>query len=431
MNDCTPQADLSDPETAAPVSIPEPPESPASSAQNANPSSSIANLPSGTPAQIVPAISFNFLCYLTIGVPLAVLPIYAHLQLGFGTILAGLVISTQYVATIFSRPRAGRMTDVFGPKRTVIYGLLISALSGVITLASAYLAHWPHLCFAFLLLGRLSLGLGESLISIGSIMWGIARAGSHNVVKVISWNGVGTYGGLALGAPLGILLAQHGGLVSVGLFTAALCLSAILLARRLQSVPVLPHEPAPIAHIFRKVGLYGSALALGSIGFGVLATFVTLFYASRHWEGAALALSVYGFCFIVTRLIFSPFILLRGGFQMAMASFAVEFVGLLFLGFAHSRPIAFLGAALIGSGFSLVYPALAVEAVRSIPIHMRGSALGTYGVSVDVSLFLTGPIAGAIISRYSYSAAFFSVAAAVLLAIVITAFLDSRSRLPA
>jgi MFS family permease len=385
-----------------------------------------ADLPSGTPGQIIPAIFFNFLCYITIGVPLAVLPTYAHLQLGFGTILAGLVISTQYVATIFSRPRAGRMTDVLGPKRTVIYGLLICALSGVITLASAYLVHWPRLCLAFLLAGRLSLGLGESLISIGAMMWGIARAGSHNVVKVISWNGVCTYGGLALGAPLGILLAQHGGLVSVGLFTSAVCLSAILLARRLPGVPVMPHEPSPFAHIFRKVALHGSALALGSIGFGILATFVTLFYASRQWEGAVLALSVYGVCFIVARLIFSPFILSRGGFPVAMVSFSVEFVGLVLLGFAHNRSTAFLGAALIGSGFSLIYPALAVEAVRFIPVHMRGSALGTYGVSVDVSLFLTGPIAGAIISRYSYSAAFLAVAAAVLLAISITAFLNSR-----
>ncbi len=40
------------------------------------------------------------------------------------------------------------------------------------------------------------------------------------------------------------------------------------------------------------------ALGLGSVGFGSLATFVTLYYASRQWDGAALALTMFGCAFI-------------------------------------------------------------------------------------------------------------------------------------
>ena len=68
--------------------------------------SSTPTQPAGTIAQILPAVSFTFVCYLTIGIPLAVLPTYAHLQLGYGTVLAGLVISAQYIATVLSRAPA-------------------------------------------------------------------------------------------------------------------------------------------------------------------------------------------------------------------------------------------------------------------------------------------------------------------------------------
>jgi hypothetical protein len=77
-------------------------------------------LPGGVIARILPTVSFTFVCYLTVGIPLAILPMHVHLQLGYGTVLAGLVISTQYVATVVSRPRVGRMVDVFGPKRLVL-----------------------------------------------------------------------------------------------------------------------------------------------------------------------------------------------------------------------------------------------------------------------------------------------------------------------
>src|SRR5262249_52495176 len=99
--------------------------------------------PSGTAAQILPAVSFSFVCYLSIGLPLAILPPYVHLQLGYGTVLAGLVISAQYIATVISRPRAGRMADSSGPKRVVVYGLLFCAASGVCTLAAAFFAQLP------------------------------------------------------------------------------------------------------------------------------------------------------------------------------------------------------------------------------------------------------------------------------------------------
>jgi MFS family permease len=166
-------------------------------------------LPSVVIARILPTVSLTFVCYLTIGIPLAILPMHVHLQLGYGTVLAGLVISTQYVATVVSRPRVGRMVDVLGPKRIAVLGLFACAASGALTFAAAFFNSYPFACLVLLLLGRLLLGIGESMVGTGAIMWGIGRAGSEHIAKVISWSGIATFSALAVGAPLGVLLRQH------------------------------------------------------------------------------------------------------------------------------------------------------------------------------------------------------------------------------
>ena len=387
-------------------------------------------LPGRVIARILPTVSFTFVCYLTIGIPLAILPMHVHLRLGYGTVLAGFVISTQYVATVVSRPRVGRMVDVLGPKRIAVLGLFACAVSGALTFAAAFLNAYPPLCLAVLLSGRLLLGIGESMVGTGAIMWGIGRAGAEHIAKVISWSGVATFSALAVGAPLGVLLQQHWGFASAGVAVFALSLAAVALAFRLPRIPVSPSRHLPFAQIFWRVAPFGGVLALGGIGFGVLATFISLYFAQVHWSGAALTLTIYGACFVVTRLLFVGLITRVGGFPVAIVSLFIEIFGLLLLGFARVPFAAFVAAALIGVGFSLVFPSLAVEAVRHIPVENRGTALGAYNAFIDLSLFLTGPIAGVIISHSGYNAVFLTCAAGVFLAFCLTIALASRHHTP-
>ena len=75
-----------------------------------------------------------------------------------------------------------------------------------------------------------------------------------------------------------------------------------------------------------------------------------------------------------------------------------ECSGLILLWLASAPAAAEAGAALTGLGFSLVFPALGVEAVQNIPAHDRGAALGVYTAFVDLSLGSSGPMAGVIVS---------------------------------
>ncbi len=162
--------------------------------------------------RIVSVVIFNFASYLTIGLPLAVLPGYVHDVMGFSAFWAGLVISMQYFATLLSRPHAGRYADLFGPKSIVVVGLCGCFLSGLSYLLAAATSHWPLVSLALLCLGRVILGIGQSLAGTGSTLWGVGVVGAPHIGRVISWNGIVTYGAMALGAPLGVACYAFGGL---------------------------------------------------------------------------------------------------------------------------------------------------------------------------------------------------------------------------
>jgi MFS family permease len=368
-------------------------------------------------------VYFTFICYLSIGLPLAVLPPYVHLRMGYSAALAGLVISIQYIATLVSRPWAGRISDRAGAKVSVLWGMGACAGSGALLVAAAGLHRIHWLSFSALILSRLVLGVGESLGSTGSTLWGITSAGPANTAKVISFNGISTYGAVALGAPLGVVLDQRWGLESIGLVTLLLGVFSLVLASRKSPVTVTPGEHLPFRRVMGRVAPHGVALALAGEGYSVLAMFVTLLYLSRHWNGAALCLTAFGLAFIAARLIFIQAINRFGGFPVAVACMSVESVGLLMLWNASSPWTAFAAAALTGFGFSLVFPALGVEAVKRVSANNRGTALGVFTAFADVSFFLTGPLAGAVIGMFGYGSVFLFALVCVLASLGIVAVL--------
>jgi MFS family permease len=391
---------------------------------------STATADSGAVRSILGYVYFTFIVYLSIGLPLAVLPAFVHLRLGLHAALAGLVISIQYVATFLSRPWAGRISDHAGARVSVLWGMAACTLSGLLLLAAVALHFSSPLTFAALILSRLALGVGESLGSTGATLWGITSAGPQHTAKVISFNGVATYGGLALGAPLGVFLDQRWGLASLGLLTTLLCAMSFAVALRKSPVPIAAGEHLPFRDVLGRIAPHGMALALGGIGYSVLATFVTLYYISRHWDpnGAALCLSAFGVAFIAARLLFIQAINRFGGFPVCIVCMSVESLGVLLMWSAATPWMASCGAALTGFGFSLVFPALGVEAVKRVPLPNRGTALGVFTGFSDVSFFLVGPIAGAVIGAWGYRSAFLFALASVLTALGIVLVLRQMQR---
>ena len=369
--------------------------------------------------RILSVAMFNFASYLTIGLPLAVLPGYVHDVMGFSAFWAGLVISLQYFATLLSRPHAGRYADLLGPKKIVVFGLCGCFLSGVGYLLAASGSHWPVFSLVLLCLGRIVLGFGQSFAGTGSTLWGVGVVGSRHIGRVISWNGIVTYGAMALGAPLGMLCYQWAGLRGVALVIMAVALVALLGALPRAAVTAGRGKAMSFRAVMGRVWPYGMALALASSGFGAIATFITLFYDAKGWDGAAFALTLFSCAFVGARLLFPNAINRLGGLNVAMICFVIEIIGLLMVGMAATPLLAKIGTLLTGAGFSLVFPALGVVAVKAVPQQNQGSALATYTVFMDMSLGITGPLAGLLMTWAGVPMIYLAAAGLVTLALLL------------
>jgi MFS family permease len=220
-----------------------------------------------------------FLEFLIMGISLGVIPQFVHQQLGFSNFIVGIVIGSQYAATLLTRHSAGKMADSKGGKKSVTLGIILSSISGILCLVSTWLASYQTVSLVILIMGRILLGFGESFLVIGIFAWGFILVGNKNAGKVMVWNGMGMYGGMACGAPLGIMLTSY--------FTLSTAFSAIIILPIISYFTMLllsnvsfpkRTEGLPFHKAVALVWRSGSGLALASIGFGGIASFVTLYF---------------------------------------------------------------------------------------------------------------------------------------------------------
>ncbi|WP_114937889.1 MFS transporter [Mucilaginibacter endophyticus] len=363
--------------------------------------SSIKSRTSSIALEIAGFVKFTFIGYFTIGLSLGVLPVFIHNQLGYNAMVAGVVISLQYLSTFLFRGYAGNIIDKKGPKTALLSGTTGFAISGLLLFVAFLFKDHRELCLGLIALTRLVTGFAEGLIGSSPINWSINTVGEQNTAKAISYNGIASYGGLAIGAPVGILLDNNYGIAGISIVVFILGIGGYLLAKRKADALIKSSEQRKsFVSVLKTVAPYGICLTLAALGFGTISTFITLYYAYLNWTNAVLCLSVFSVFFILGRLIFAGAIDNYGGLKTSVACIALESVGLMVLWLANMPEIALIGAGITGLGFSLVFPALGVEAVKLVPGSNKGAALGAYGLFLDISLGLTGPLVGGVASHF-------------------------------
>lgn len=359
--------------------------------------------------------------FLVMGISLGVLPAFIHQTLHLSNVWVGVVIGTQYVTTLATRQFAGKMADHKGSKQSVLTGIAASALCGVLLLLAVNTTGLPYFSLSLVLAGRILLGIGESFLVVGIFTWGFALVGPNNTGKVMVWNGMGMYSGMACGAPMGILLQAQFGQGVLFAITIALPCFIYFIMRLLHAVP-LPQAVVklPFSKAVALVWTSGSAMALASIGFAGIASFISLYFLQHHWQNASLAVTAFGCGYVVVRVFLSGAPDKFGGAKVALISLMIEIAGQLVIWAGFSGTITVLGAALTGLGMSLIFPSLGQMAVKKVAPANRGMAVAAYNAFFDLGLGITAPLAGLIAGQSHYQNVYlFGALAAVASAILI------------
>ncbi|WP_400261071.1 MFS transporter [Sphingobacterium sp. SG20118] len=233
---------------------------------------------------------------------------------------------------------------------------------------------------------------------------------------------------MAIGAPLGVILSQQFGnwtIAALTLFIGSVGLASTLNKKALSSVSKEIRNS--FFTVLKAVSPFGMGLALAGIGFGTISTFITLYYNYKGWDNAALCITCFSTMFVLGRFVLTNSINKIGGIKIALFCMVIESFGLLLISFAPSPFLTIIGAAITGLGFSMVFPALGVEAVNSASAANKGAALGAYGLFIDISLGISGPLVGLIAKQFGMNFIFpFSLL--LVLSGVVVCFLLIRSK---
>jgi predicted MFS family arabinose efflux permease len=235
------------------------------------------------------------------------------------------------------------------------------------------------------------------------------------------------WGAFAVGAPLGTMLYAHLGFTAIAVTTTLVPLAALLVVARLRPIAPTARARSGLAKVVAAIWLPGLGLALSSAGFGAMTAFVSLLFAARGWTVWP-AFTVFAGVFILARVFFGHAADKIGGAKIALICVLVEAAGQTLLSIAPWAPLALVGAALTGFGWSLVYPGFGIEAVRRAPAGHQGLAMGAYTAFLDLALGIASPLLGLIASRAGIGAVFLASAILVLSASSIAA---SLLRMPA
>ncbi|MDR2799842.1 MAG: MFS transporter [Desulfovibrio sp.] len=378
-----------------------------------------------TPAEKNIFIRINlgaFLSFTVIGLPLPVLPLYVHQNLAYSAAVAGACVGAHFLATILFRAQAGRLADTWGARRTVLCGYVFSACSGLPYMLIAWLPLPDVLQLAIIFVSRVCLGISQGMVGTGTITWGIGLMGQRHAGKILAWSGLTMYAGIGFGAPAGLALWETGGIFLTGAVCALLPLLSIAAGFALGETLTREGARRPgTRNILLKVLRPGICLCLNGVGNAVISAFIGLYFVSRNWGNAGLALSVFGFSFVFGRMVSAGMVERLKEGKPARIAFVLECAGLGMIASGLHPVIAFAGVCLTGIGCSIIFPALAVELVRSLPREICGTAVSLFTIFQDLAYALSGPLTGLLVPYFGYAGVFCVAAACAALGLALSA----------
>jgi MFS family permease len=361
-----------------------------------------------------------FTGYLGLTSVIPVLPDFTRSHLHAADFAVGLVVTATALTALLTRPFAGRLADRHGHKPVMRLGALIVGGGGLL--------YFAPLGLAGLICVRLLLGVGEAALFTAGAVWTISLAPHDRRGQLIGLYGVSMWGGISLGTLLGATISHFGDTYVWALSSAAPLIGLLLVSavpdpqkpeqpaqgsgEQAPGVPGgRPPGPAPrgidLAGLLPRPVIWpGTALALAAAGYAGLASFIVLYLKSRGISDGVLVLSEFSAVYAGTRLFIGHFPDKFGPRRVASASGAGEALGLVIIAVAPNLAVALIGGLVMGVGFSLLHPSLALMVMNRTDPARQGVALGAYTSFWDLGIGVWGPLTGLIAAWLGYRAVF-------------------------
>ncbi len=366
------------------------------------------------------AVVAEFGVFVTIGMLLPVLPVFAAGPLDVGSVGVGLAVAAASPTALLFQPLAGRVGDRRGRRVLVISGALVVAGS----VAAYTVADTLELLVAL----RLVSGIGEALIFVGAATIVVDLAPEGRRGEALSLYSLGLWGGLAIGPLLGELVLADDRYDAVWLTAAGCSAAAALLALALPETrpdaTARASRPARLVHP-AAIGP-GLVLVASVVGFAGFNAFVALYARDLGLSGAGAVFLLFAGIVVGIR-IFGRRLPDRLGAKKASGSALVLLAaGLLTIGVWNAPIGLFVGTAVFAVGQALAFPALMTLAVAAAPPTERSSVVGTFSACADVGFAVGALGLGGVAAAVGYEGVFVvgalsSVAGALLLARIPTA----------
>ncbi|HEX8082791.1 MAG TPA: MFS transporter [Solirubrobacteraceae bacterium] len=340
----------------------------------------------------------TLMCFLAVGAVLPVLPRYVTGPLGAGDVAVGIVTGAFAFTAVVGRPIGGRIADRRGRRLIVLAGLLLTGLAGLL--------YFLPLGVPGLVLARLVLGVGDGWVFTAGLAWAVDVTPPARRGQFIALYGLGVWGGLSFGPLIGEGLFHLGRYDLVWAFAAASPLVGALIARLVpdRRAPFTPDERQPLVPL--PAIRPGIALLLAQIGYAALAGFIVLHLDDIGVGHGAAVFTAFAITVVGARLLLS-WVPDRAGPRASVAlAAAAQATGLALIAVAGSLAVAVAGALVMGTGFSLSFPSLALLVVEEVDERTRGAAMGAFTAFFDVGVGIGGPLAGVVSSLGGYPAAF-------------------------
>ncbi|MFL6163339.1 MAG: MFS transporter [Jatrophihabitantaceae bacterium] len=338
-----------------------------------------------------------FFGYVGLTAAIPVLPGFVRDRYGAADFVVGLVVTATALTALLVRPIAGGLADTHGHRIIMQLGALIIALGGV--------AYFLPIGLPGLIVDRLFLGVGEASLFTAGAVWTVSLAAHNQRGKLIGLYGVSMWGGISVGTFLGALLRD----ISYNAVWTLCAVSPLIGLALISSVsaPAKPAAPAKRAGLMLRPALTpGLALALAAGGYAALAAFVVLYLQSRGIHSGVVVLSCFSAVYAGTRLVIGHLPDKYGPRPVAAVCAIGEGVGLLIVALAPNLAVAIVGGLVMGVGFSLLHPSLALMVMNRTDKSHQGAALGAYTSFWDLGLAVWGPLGGTVAGVLGYQAVF-------------------------